>query len=257
MQVDHTEILESSPLGVVVVDAEQRIVWCNTRFLEDTKFEESKVIGQLLAALPMEAIDKETHLVQQFNDANSASQKFQYWHSETNNPEKGTIHYFALERDLTNRPNRFNIAKLPKRPNWVEFLDYEVSRSRRYDNPLCVLKLHILINHKPDDLDEDDIRQTIKDTLLDELRWADMIGNTSRGSFLMVLPETPNSALEKLKLKISAAVEGQIAALSKSIDYQIVFGSAYWQKHDDSTRLLRRARENLVVELEQNLKSSK
>ena len=257
MQLDQVNILEKSPLGVVVVDAEQRIVWCNERFLVDAKLEAKKVVGQLLAALPMEAIDKETHIVQQFNESNTPSQKYQYWQSETDTPAGGTIHYFTLERDANSKLNKYNISKLPKRPNWVEFLDYEVSRSRRYDNPLCVLKLHIIINHKPQELEGDEIRQTIRDTLLDELRWADMIGNTSRGSFLMVLPETPNSALEKLKTKISSAVQGQIKSLSESIDCQIVFGSAYWQKHDDSARLLRRARENLVSELEQNLKSNK
>lgn len=256
MQLDQTKVLQKSPLGVVVVDAKQRIVWCNERFLADTKLSSENIIGQLLAALPLEAIDKKTHLVQQFNESDEASQKYQYWQADTNEPENGTIHYFTLERESGSKLNKYSVSKLPKRPSWIEFLDYEVSRSRRYDNPLCILKLHVIIKSKPDSFAEDDIKLTVRDTLLDELRWADMIGNTSRGSFLMVLPETPNSALEQLKLKILAAVQGQIKSLSKSIDCQIVFGSAYWQKHDDSTRLLRRARENLVSELEKNLESN-
>ncbi|MBV1908751.1 MAG: diguanylate cyclase [Kangiellaceae bacterium] len=253
MQIDHVEILNLSPLGVLVVNAEQRVIWCNSRFISDTNLPREKVEGQLLAAIPLEAVDKKTHLVQQFIESNSPSKKFQHWHSPSNMVENATIHYFALKRDNNENKPRLNIAKLPKRPNWIEFLDYEVSRSRRYDNPLCVLKLHVLLNNKPDGLDESDIKQTIKDTIMDELRWADMIGNTSHGSFLMVLPETPNSVLEKLKNKILKAVEVEVAQLSKSIDCRIVFGSAYWQKHDDSNRLLKRARENLVTALEESL----
>jgi GGDEF domain-containing protein len=257
MHIDNNEILDLSPLGILFADSEQRINWCNQRFLEDTKLNKENVVGHLLAALPMEAIDKKTHLVQLFDKESSSALKFQYWRKESTSAEKGTLHYFALDRDATSKPSKLAMAKIPKRPSWVEFLDYEVSRSRRYDNPLCVLKLHIIIDHIPAELEEDDIKQAIKDTLQDELRWADMIGNTSRGSFLMVLPETPNSALEQLKGKISTAVEGQLKALSSEICYHIVFGSAYWKKHDDSNRLLKRARENLVIELEKQLNTSK
>ncbi len=256
MQIDNSEILEASPLGILLADVEQRITWCNQRFLDDTKLSRENVEGQLLAALPMEAIDKQTHLVQLFDKENSSALKFQYWREPRSPATKGTLHYFALDRDATSKPSKLAMAKIPKRANWVEFLDYEVSRSRRYDNPLCVLKLHVIIDQKPDHLDEGEIKQTIKDTLQDELRWADMIGNTSRGSFLMVLPETPSSALEQLQEKISIALNGQLNALSSEIKYHIVFGSAYWKKHDDSNRLLKRARENLVTALEKQLEAS-
>jgi hypothetical protein len=253
MQIDKNEIFDLSPLGVLLADSEQRITWCNQRFLDDTKLTREQVEGQLIAAIPMEAVDSKTHIVQLFDKENSSALKFQYWREDQANQNKATIHYFVLDREATSKPNKLAMAKIPKRANWVEFLDYEVSRSRRYDNPLCVLKLHIIIDQKPDEIDESQIKQAIKDTLQDELRWADMIGNTSRGSFLMVLPETPNSALEQLKQKISAALRGQLGGLSSNIKYHIVFGSAYWKKHDDSNRLLKRARENLVEQLENQM----
>ena len=256
MHIDHNEILDLSPLGILLADSEQRITWCNERFLNETKLSRESVVGHLLAALPMETIDKNTHLVQLFDKESSSALKFQYWRKELVAPNSGTLHFFTLDRDATSKPSKLAMAKIPKRPSWVEFLDYEVSRSRRYDNPLCVLKLHIIIDHCPEELQEDEIKQAIKDTLQDELRWADMIGNTSRGSFLMVLPETPNSALEQLKGKISTAVKGQLMGLSSKIRYHIVFGSAYWKKHDDSNRLLKRARENLVAELEKQLNNT-
>ena len=73
---------------------------------------------------------------------------------------------------------------------------------------------------------------------------------TSQGSYLMVLPETPSSVLEHLKDKISVTVSSQLSSLSADLKCHVVFGSAHWQKHDDSNTILKRARENLVTALE-------
>jgi diguanylate cyclase with GGDEF domain/PAS domain-containing protein len=248
MPFEYSEILELSPLGIVVCDDHQRILWCNSRFLEDTCFDEKAVIGCLYASLPLEAIDKKAQLVQQFDDTSKNAKQYRYWQAELTKGEGVSVHYFALNREPSQ--SSVNSIKLPKRPNWVEFLEYEVSRSRRYDNPLCLLKLHILIDHRPDDLEEQAVWQTVKDTLSDELRWADMIGNTREGSFLMVLPETPPSSLDQLKKKISTAVQSQLKFLCPQLTANVVFGSSTWEKHDDGQKMLQRARTALVEELE-------
>lgn len=250
MQIEHSEILELSPLGVVICDDEQRIIWINERFLADSGLDSTTLIGQYYAALPLEAIDKNSQLAQQFDNSNQKAKRYHYWQAENNSGQ--SVHYFVLERKQALKHSKIPASKLPKRPNWVEFLDYEVSRSRRYDNPLCVLKLHVLVDKNPQEIDNKTIDQIIKDTLMDELRWADMIGNTSRGSYLMVLPETPDSALTQLINKISKAVTTQLKLASAEIESRVVFGSSYWQKHDDSQKLLKRARKRLVENLEKH-----
>ncbi len=250
MQIEQPEILELSPLGVLICDAEQRVLWANTRFSSETGLDRQEIVGHLYASLPLEAIDKHAHVVQLFDSASKNPKKFTYWQADLSEPSGAVAHYFALERD--NKPKYAHVdgSKLPKRASWVEFLDYEVSRSRRYDNPLSLLKLHILLTDKPENIADKTICQTIKDTLMDVLRWADMIGNTSQGSYLMVLPETPNSALEQLESKITSAIDTQMKFLSANLKCHIVFGSTHWQKHDDSQKMLKRARENLVENIE-------
>ena len=257
MSFEQSELLKLSPVGIVVCDADQRITWCNPRFLDETQLNSNDLVGHLYASLPIEAIDKYTHIVQLFDTASKHPKRFTYWQSPLTEPAGSIAHYFVLERDMKRKNVQVDGAKLPKRANWVEFLDYEVSRSRRYDNPLSILKLHILVNHKPETVQDDSIRQTIKDTLMDELRWADMIGNTSQGSYLMVLPETPSNALEHLIEKLRSAILSQLKYLSADIDCHIVFGSAYWQKHDDSQKMLKRARGKLVEDLEKYSEKTK
>jgi translation elongation factor EF-1beta len=254
MSFDPAELLLKSPLSIVICDDNQRIVWCNDRFLDETHLAKDRVLNQLYAALPLEAVDKHAELVQLFNGPNGEAAKFHYWHEKLDKPQGGTVHFFARQRKHKNRlsqaASKLAGAKLSKSTNWVEFLEYEVSRSRRYDNPLAVLKIHLLVLSKPEEVDEKTLQLTIKDTLAAELRWADMIGHTDYGSYLAILPETPAGALEALQEKLSAALARQLDFVCDSMRYEIVFGAASWQKHDDSQQLLKRARAQLVEKLE-------
>ena len=195
MQFEYSEMLELSPLGVIITNADQRIQWCNNKFLQDFGLQESAVVNQLYASLPIEAVDNQSHLVQQFDDSSKYVKQYRYWQAISGS---NAFHYFAKVRSNASKLELIQAANLPKRPNWVEFLDYEVSRSRRYNNPLSVLKLQVTTDNQPQNINDDSVNQVVKDALMDELRWADMIGNTNKGSFLIVLAETPLSAIELL-----------------------------------------------------------
>jgi len=250
MPLEYSEILELSPLGITITNTDQRIEWCNSKFLQDFELQESDIINQLYASLPIEAVDNKAHLVQQFDDSSKYTKQYRYWLAISGDK---TIHYFALVRSSTTKLELLQAAKLPKRPSWVEFLDYEVSRSRRYGNPLSVLKLQVVVDNQPQGIDDKSINQVVKDALMDELRWADMIGNTNTGSFLVVLPETPANTIDLLIQKLTSAISTELKALSKDIRSQTLFGFSVWQKHDDSNKLLARARLNLVDALEKAL----
>lgn len=249
MTIDHSKALNLSPLCILICDNNERITWCNLKFLQQTNLKQEQVVQQLFESLPIEAIDNNINLIQLFGDKSNVS-KFHYWHETYDEAEQSSIHYFALARERSTKI-------ISKRPNWVEFLDYEVSRSRRYDNPLSLLKLHVIINHQPINIDDELIHQTIRNTLTDELRWADMIGNTHQGSYLMILPETPYDAINPLINKISKAISHQLDLISTDIAALSVFGSTSWQKHDDSQKILKRTRKNLVDALEKAFMKSK
>jgi hypothetical protein len=261
MPFDPAELLEKSPLAIVICDKSERIVWCNSLFLSQTSLTQSKVVGSLYPSLPLEAIDKNAQIVQLFSNENNDEARFQYWQEKLNLETGETIHYFIRERDAQksskNLAKKLKGFKLPKKASWVEFLDYEVSRSRRYDNPLSILKLHIMVNANPNDIGPDTIQRIVKDSLMDELRWADMVGHTDHGSYLMVLPETPQEIVPTLQAKLEKSLHRQLSNMDESLTYQLVFGDATWQKHDDSRRLLDKARGKLVAQLEKLLVEAK
>jgi len=250
-----TRILELSPMGIIVTDKNTRITWCNNQFLKDSRLEKDDVINRLFASLPIEgdsfSNDPSKSIDLQLFDSNTPARKsFQYWQVNSSDSKQQLIHYFILQRE-TSKPTKVTAdVRLPKRANWLEFLDYEVSRSRRYQNPLSLMKCHLLISENPQEIDENDIQSCVKSTLMDELRWADMIGNTQQGNYLMVLPETPQESTLALQEKLKEAISSELKNLSASLTTILVFGVAHWEKHDDSSSLLEKARVSLVAELE-------
>ncbi len=249
MTISSTELLSLSPLGIVISDLKGRITWCNDLFTERTGLKKNIVEGQVFASLPFETIDKEGFQVQQFDSSVHNAARYHYWlakHPDGNS----NIHYYMLDQSSISRIAKLSRAKLPKRPDWTQFLDYEISRSRRYDNPLCILKLQLLTENNPDDLSETTIYQSVKDTLLDCLRWADMISESKQGGFLMVLPETPLSSVTQLESKLSTSILSQLRFLSPYFKAKVIFGHSHWQKHDDAQKLIAKARSRLVENLE-------
>ncbi len=249
MTIQSSELLEHSPMGILVCHLDGRIGWCNDIFLTITGLDRNDVIEAFFASLPFETTDNQGFEVRLFDNSLDGRTKFQYWCALSSDKSQ-MIHYYAIDRQNNESTAKLSHSQLSKRPNWEEYLNYEVSRSRRYDNPLCILKLQILTQANPDKLSEQTINQTIKNALTDGLRWADMMSATRSGGFLMVLPETPLSSIESLIDKLSSSINAQLQSLSVGVEHRLFFGHSCWRKHDDAQLLLARARQDLVANLE-------
>ena len=76
------------------------------------------------------------------------------------------------------------------------------------------------------------------------MRWVDLVGRTGDSEFTLVLPETNAEDAKKLAAKI----ENRIQNLSLpdrpevAISVNATFGLASWQKGDDTSMLLKKAR---------------
>ena len=137
----------------------------------------------------------------------------------------GTIHYYLdttdqqnalgdrdrLHEELAQHTTRDAVTGLPNRQALLQGLEPLVSRSRRYHNPLSVIRLRI------DNLADIDTEfgkgnsetalTAVSQMLKDQMRWADLIGRFDNDEFLLVLPETAadaaNYLLEKLRQRLS------------------------------------------------------
>ncbi|MGD8484872.1 MAG: diguanylate cyclase [Thioalkalispiraceae bacterium] len=139
---------------------------------------------------------------------------------------------------------------LPNSKALFQSLEPQVSRSRRYQNPLSIIimrltNLETLQNKYPEHSSQ--ILLAISQMLNDQMRWADIIGRLSDTDFLLVLPETHAEAASDIAEKIRERFEilDVPEVEVEASDIQVNFGVAEWQKGDDVGLLMMRAREML------------
>jgi diguanylate cyclase (GGDEF)-like protein len=139
---------------------------------------------------------------------------------------------------------------LPNSKALFQRLEPQVSRSRRYNNPLSIIIMR-LTSHKAiqDKYGEDTskVLLAVSHMLNDQMRWADIIGRLSEDDFLLVLPETHADAASGIAKKIQQRIEMlDVPELEfEHSDISVDFGVAEWQKGDDVGLLMMRARETL------------
>jgi GGDEF domain-containing protein len=110
-------------------------------------------------------------------------------------------------------------------------LDQQVSRSRRYDNPLSVLLVRLA-----DAAPADATVQALARLLRERMRWVDQLGRWRRDAFVAVLPETGLADARRLAEEIRAGVQDQLPG-----GPALRFGLAGWRRGDDARTLLQRA----------------
>lgn len=139
---------------------------------------------------------------------------------------------------------------LPNSKALFQSLEPQVSRSRRYNNPLSIIIMRVtsidaLQNKYPEHYGNTLL--AISQMLNDQMRWADIIGRLSDSDFLMVLPETHGDAASDIAEKIRGRID-MLEVPDSDVepkDIHVEFGVAEWQKGDDVGLLMMRAREML------------
>lgn len=146
---------------------------------------------------------------------------------------KAQLDELQLNDPLTGLPNDRAIGQV---------LNQQVSRSRRYDNPLSVLLV------QTDEADPAEAQtQALARLLRDRMRWVDQLGRWQPDTFLAVLPETGLADARLLADKIRAGLQEQASDHGNPLAaLDVHFSMAAWRKGDDARTLLRRARDGLA-----------
>jgi diguanylate cyclase (GGDEF)-like protein len=265
-----TEALANAPLGVLILDKTGHITWLNHALEKLLAIDGDQLVGK-----NQDGIDPywrsllfapEPTLLLEATDLRP-DRWLQTWRSKLH-VAGGTIHYYAditdlqniredrarLSEELAQHVTRDPVTGLPNRQALLQGLEPLVSRSRRYHNPLSVIRLRI--DNLPDieaefGMGNGDIALTAAAQMLkDQMRWADLIGRFDKDEFLLVLPETNLEAatqlLDKLRQRLAGLTPGSRNGLPIKLAAQ--FGVAGWLLGDDRAKLLRRAREMLEQE---------
>ena len=265
-----TEALANAPIGVLILDKTGHITWLNQSLETLLGLKRDQLVGKDEAGVDPNwrsvLFRPEPSLLLEAT-ATRPDCWLQTWRTKLY-VTGGTLHYYAditdlqnireerarLSEELAQHVTRDSITGLPNRQALLQGLEPLVSRSRRYHNPLSVIRLRI---DNLQDIETEfgmgngDIALTaVAQMLKDQMRWADLIGRFDRDEFLLVLPETNYDAatqlLEKLRHRLAELSPGSRTGLPITLVAQ--FGVAGWMLGDDRAKLLRRAREMLEQE---------
>jgi diguanylate cyclase (GGDEF)-like protein len=261
-----TQALKHVPMGVWVVNASSQLTWVNETLCEQLAVSAEELLGM-----------SETEVMEKhFKVSVENSQLFRQigveagvvrWYIRISQPldDGCTANYFAdaseimrlrnendqLNFQLENHRTTDNLTGLFNRRAIFTALEPQVSRSRRYENPLTVMTMSLeSIAAESDDVDDlrDQALVTLAYFLRDQLRWVDLIGRVEDQEFLLILPETTAEDAETLALKLTERLADLVLASDPSVKLQpdVVFGISSWQKGDDTSLLMNRVRQALV-----------
>ncbi len=261
-------IVDHSPLGIIIINNNGIIEWSNKNMCNILHCQESELIDK-----SNETIDP--RLAGLFSDGSTLhlkanSKHDDIWlinvaHTVSENPDMGTIHYLSdvtslhslalRHEDLKNEFEDVNVTDpitgLPNRRAMYQTLEPQVSRSRRYENPLSIIIMKLddlpMVETNYGEPATNKMMVEISQMLNDQLRWADTIGKLEDDEFIFVLPETDSDASKNLISKVEDRLSEIILHDNNLPDIiKTQFGYASWEKGDDVGLLMRRAREQMA-----------
>ena len=262
----YQQLLEACPIGLLLIDKDDRIRWINSAMRSWLGVRADKIFEQNVDAAPRELqkLWRENTTVH-LSDTDSDDELWLIGTSEAL-PDGNRMQFFIdatasklllLERDaLLSELESVSLTDketgMPNQRALLQSLESQVSRSRRYQNPLTILIMQV------DNLDEfirasgsesaRPLLVALRNMLNDQLRWADTIGRMDDNEFLLILPETHLDATGQMidliqKRLDDLYIEGYEGNKLKT---QARFGAAEWHKGDDVSLLMARTRDVLA-----------
>jgi len=264
------EILDHAPTAIFATDDNGNIVWTNQTFtqffngLDDLKnIPVERLFQQVLEPsnespelfhLPPTNQHQQRWLLSAKQDI--ASDKGQVWYLlDVTEIMRLRVEVNSLSQQLENNSPTDSLTGLLNAKALHNAMDRQVSRSRRYGNPLAIMMITINdFNSNTGKVTQEQVLKGISFFLRDQLRWVDLVGRTADQQFTLVLPETRAADAERLALKIDEKVQNMhILDDEESIaKVNIAVSLSEWRKGDDARNILKR----LEKSLEKLMKSS-
>lgn len=262
-----TNILQNAPIGILIIDNDERIIWANETFEKFFNIESENLIGKLTDMISVPALKsvlKNHDEIVMTKTGRNDTRWLRCWHQalKTNNSTACNICFLIdvsdqyqlqqeferVQKELEAKSTRDPLTGLFNRRGLMQILETQVSRSRRYDNPLSIIRLQI------GDYRFNDGKEPARNQVLlavghlfsDQLRWADVAGRLDNNDFLLILPETDNAAAEVLVSKIEEALhELMVGKNEQHVSLNVHFGITSWIRGDDQGKLLERAEQSM------------
>jgi diguanylate cyclase (GGDEF)-like protein len=159
---------------------------------------------------------------------------------EENQLLRQRVEELAITDELTGLANQRALSQM---------LTAQVTRSRRYQNPLSLAMVEIgLLGESGTASPSDNLILAISRYLRDRLRWADVIGRWDESQFILMLPETPGDAAQALIEKISGDVPSIGDCKGHDSGFQLRFSLVEWHKGLDTRKMIEQLKQTSVSE---------
>ncbi len=254
--------LELSPIGVLIINENGNISFSNETFktIFSIKNTPESIHSALFPEALKDVITSQKKDITLYSEVTDSEHSYKCWHNESVDNKGHSINFFLdvtkttqvyQERDrladeLSKVATRDPQTGLPNEIALMQCLDPLVSRSRRYNNPLSVIRLRI--QEKTDESHNlEKLMLTLARFLRDKLRWADMVGRLTTREFLLILPETEEQAAHTLARKLTNKLHLLSSQHEKNSlhDFSIQYGVSSWSKGDDTMRLINKTKQHL------------
>lgn len=243
------QLLQSGPTGIFLLNGQGRVRWVNNVLLSWLGMSADELLGKHQNDASHPELKQLFQCVERLHlQPRHGAERWLSCHQITLDARANhslVAHYFLddtpqeqLSHQLREQSLCDTLTGLPNRRALMLALEPQVSRCRRYNSELSVVLMALNDHAATDTETQINRRLAVSRLLKDQLRWADLIGCSDEGEFILVLPETSEDDAQKLVEKLS----GQLRRLpGAATPGDVSFGVAAWRKSDDASGLLRRA----------------
>ena len=258
-QISFTKALfEVCPTGMLALDQDTCIRWLNPALEKMLNLSGDELIGKNKSTLPKElhALFDDTDVLHlSLNDDGERWLQRDVRNIEAEKDSPLQLHFYQdissqiisqQESDLLRQQVQEltitdELTGLANRRAALQALAVQVTRSRRYGNPLTLGAAHISLPNIPGDSLPDSAVLTFSHYLRERLRWADTISRYEDDLFLLVMPETClDDALHLLRQIEQECKEGALKGLEPALYPEMKVSASAWEKGDDPQRLMHR-----------------
>lgn len=256
-------LYEACPTGMLAIDDAVRIRWINPALEQMLDLEGNELIGKEKSALPesLHALFDETDILHLSLNGDGE----RWLHREVREVTDGAdtplrLHFYqdissqiAAERENDQLKKRVEdlvitdpLTGMANRKATLQAIAAQVTRTRRYGNPLTLGAMRLCHPDLPDRPLPDKSILSLAHYLRERLRWADIIGRYENELFLLLMPETSHEDAEKLLQQIvQECRDGALTELEGSPNPDLSIGVSAWEKGDDPQKLIQRTLEAL------------
>lgn len=247
-------LLEVIPVGVAFVDRQNRVVWANQALASLVGQAAATLTGADITALtlpvPVALSDPATPMGERVcAEGSLVGIVHRFTPPQFDGAALFVLHRaqfpaWALEGAAQECADVIACFGLLSRDAALHRLSIEISRSRRYENPLsCVIvRARDTAGERSPHTAVPQALHLLSRMLKEQLRWVDVLGMWDAESLLLILPETSAEAVALLTGKLAEKAATLFPEALATI--AVGWGASTWRKGDDASRLLKRAAED-------------